>query len=86
MCHGLFFPGKLCIKQPNAGLGLLQVHVYHVLFQEDAPQGSFKIANPSGSQLGAVLSAGGQLAMMSGCHNQGEGCCWHLVDTNQGSC
>lgn len=59
MCHRLFFPGKLCIKQPNAGLSLLQVYVCHILFQEDAPQCSFKMANPSGSQLGVVLSAGG---------------------------
>lgn len=31
------FPGKLCMKQPSAGLSLLQVYIYQVLFQEDTP-------------------------------------------------
>lgn len=69
---------------PGSPAGL----VYHVLCQGDTPQCFFKVAKPSGSQLGVVLSARGQLAMMSAWHSQG-GCgsshCCHLLVRNQRS-
>ena len=69
---------------PGSPVGL----VYHVLCQGDTPKCFFKVAKPTGSQLGVVLSARGQLAMMSACHSQG-GCgsshCCHLLVRNQRS-
>lgn len=53
-----FFPGKLYIKPPRAGLSLPQGYTDHVLCQGDTPRCSFKVANPGGSQLGVVSLPG----------------------------